>query len=83
MKTTNYYASIDRNEPTNFEAMVLDSVDAIKDRQVAYCFTAEQCEAIQNCFEDTLTVEDLGDGFYAVYNELTGHARNELKEARG
>ena len=82
MTTTTYYNTIDRNEPTDFEAMLLDSVDAIKDRQVAYCFTREQCEAIQNCFEDTLTVEDLGEGYYAVYNELTGHARNELKEAR-
>lgn len=81
MTTTTYYATIDRNEPDEMEAMLLDSVDAIKERQVAYCFNMKQVEALKQCFADTLTVEPLG-WCWAVYNELTGHARNELKEAR-
>ena len=85
MTYTTYYKGIDRNEPTDFEALVLDGAEAISDRLVAYCFTTEQAEAIAQCFEEAVTVEDLGGGYIAVYesfDKLTGHARNELKEAR-
>ena len=85
MTYTTYYKNIDRNEPTDFEALVLDGAEAVNDRLVAYCFTKEQAQAIADCFNEAVTTEDLGGGFYAVYenfDNLTGHARNELKEAR-
>jgi len=83
MTYTKYFKSIDRNEPTDFEALVLDSVEAIKDRQVAYCFRREQAEAIQNCFEEAITVEKLDTNLYAVYGELNNKARKDFeREAR-
>jgi hypothetical protein len=83
MKTTTYYASIDRNEPSDFEALILDSVEAIKDRQVAYCFKLEQAEAINKCFEEAITIEKLDTNLYAVYGELNNKARKDFeREAR-
>jgi hypothetical protein len=85
MTFTKYYKEIDRNEPTEFEALVLDGAEAVNDRLVAYCFNMEQAQAINDCFEENVTIEDLGGGYIAIYEayeKLTGHARNELKEAR-
>lgn len=83
MKTTTYYANINRNEPSDFEALVLDSVEAIKDRQTAYCFRLEQAEAIAKCFDEPVTITKLDTNYYAVYGELNNKARKDFeREAR-
>lgn len=82
IKTTETYKAIDRNEPTEIEALILDSVECLKEKQIAYLFTTEQIEMLKACVETELNVEDI-DGMYAVYDELTNHSRKELKEARG
>lgn len=83
MKTTAYFNTINRNEPSNFEALILDSVEAIKDRQAAYCFKREQAEAIAKCFEEPVTITKLDVNYYAVYGELNNKARKDFeREAR-
>ena len=71
--TTNYYKTIERNEPNDFEAMVLDSIECLKDRQPAYAFNKEQVEAIQACVNEPLTVDEF-DGYFGIYHELNKKA---------
>ena len=79
IKTTETYKAIDRNEPTEIEALILDSVECLKEKQIAYLFTTEQIEMLKNCVETELNIKEF-DGMYAVYDELTNHSRKELKE---
>lgn len=79
IKTTETYATLDRNEPTNLEAILLDSVECLKEKQIAYLFTTEQVNLLQECVENKLNIVEF-DGGYAVYDELTNHSRKELKE---
>ncbi len=79
IKTTETYKTLDRNEPTNLEAILLDSVECLKEKQIAYLFTKEQIEMLKACVEAELNIVEF-DGMYAVYDELTNHSRKELKE---
>ena len=78
IKTTTYYKEINKDEPTDFEGVVLDAIECFERRQAAYCFTSEQVEAIKNCVTDTVTVDEF-DGYYAVYVELNNKARKEYE----
>lgn len=79
IKTSETYKTLDRNEPTELEAILIDSVDCLKDRQIAYLFTKEQVNLLQECVENKLNIVEI-DGGYAVYSELTNCAKKELKE---
>ena len=79
IKTTETYKAIDRNEPTEIEALILDSVECLKEKQIAYLFTTEQVNLLQECVENKLNIVEF-DGGYAIYGELTNHSRKELKE---
>ena len=79
LKTTEIYKTLDRNEPTNLEAILLDSVECLKEKQIAYLFTKEQVELLVECVENELNIVEI-DGGYAVYDELTNHSRKELRE---
>ena len=77
--TTETYKGINRNEPTNLEAMILDSVDCLRDGQPAYLFKAEQVEMLKACVNENLTVDDFGD-YYGVYYKLNKKAGADYRK---
>ena len=76
--TTDYYKTINKDEPTDYEAVILDTIECFKERKPSYLYNKDMIEDVKTCVTDVVTVDEF-DGYYAVYVELNNKARKEYE----
>lgn len=84
IKTSKEFEELKRKdtEYNELESMIIDSVEAFKERQFAIFFKASQVEEFKKYVLENFTVIE-NDGYFYCYCELSNGARKELKELVG